>query len=186
MMNKETRPPDTPNLIGSDHGRGRRLNLFADSADAVKLGTCYVLGALALVYCFYVAATQGKEPHLQILICILGGALGWCIGMYLTPSSEGETKKFTEFGKVLLVLGAGFGIAKASDVEAFLRPVFDGGEASVSGLRLILFVSSLLIFGQATYIARLHVRGADEMRREQRTRLLAEVQKKLDELSQLQ
>jgi hypothetical protein len=160
-------------------------SLFSNPADVVKLGTCFSLAAASLVYCFYVAANHGTNNHIQVLICILGGAIGWCIGMYLTPSSEGETKKFAEFGKIVLLLGAGIGIANASDLLQLLKPVIAGDTPSIASLRLLLFSCSLLIFGQGTYIGRLHVRGADDERQQKRERLISEMRKSLDELSNL-
>lgn len=157
-------------------------SLVPNPADAAKLGTCYLLAAVSLVYCFYVAATQGTEHHIQVLICILGGAIGWCIGMYLTPNNEGETKKFSEFGKIILLVGAGIGIAKASDLFEVIRPLLSGDTTGTSSLRILTFTCSLLIFGQATYTGRLHLRGADDERKEKRDKLISEVRKNLEEL----
>ena len=162
-------------------------SIFPNAASAAKLGTCYSLGAASLAYCFYVAATEGPalEHHIQVLLCILGGTIGWCIGMYLTPSSEGETKKFAEFGKVAVLIGAGVGIAKAPDLLEFVRPIPGSGATTASSLRFLLFFCSLLIFGTATYVGRLHVRGADDERAAIREKVLAEVRKSLDTLSKL-
>src|SRR5262245_58747384 len=157
--------------------------LFPNAADAAKLGTCYVLGFASLVYCFYAAATRGAEPHIQVLICILGSSIGWCVGMYLTPDSEGETKRFSEFGKVILMLGAGVGIAKAPDLVDIAKPLLFGDAATTSSLRFLLFSCCLLIFGTATYIARIHVRGVDDERRKKRDKLIGEMQKSLHDLS---
>ena len=160
-----------------------RERLLESRADTVKLGVCYALGALSLAYCFYAACTEGKEHAVQVLICILGGAVGWCVGMYLTPSSEGETKKFSEFGKIILLVGAGIGIGKAQDLYELLEPVLGGDVGDVSALRVLLFICTLLIFGQATYVGRLHVRGAEDKGRQRREKLLAEVRERLDQLS---
>jgi hypothetical protein len=103
--------------------------------------------------------------------------------MYLTPNSEGETKRFSEFGKVVLVLGAGIGIAKTPDLVNIATSIFGQDAANVTSLRILLFACSTLIFGTFTYMARLHVRGADEHRREKREKLITDMRKALEDLS---
>lgn len=160
-------------------------SIFPNAATAAKLGTCYSLGAASLVYCFYVAGTEGAEHHIQVLLCILGGTVGWCIGMYLTPSSEGETKTFSEFGKILVLVAAGVGIAKAPDFLIFIQPLLGSGTSSLPVLRFLLFFCCLLVFGTATYVGRLHVRGEDDERAQNRDKLLSEIRKRIDDLSKL-
>jgi hypothetical protein len=158
------------------------LGPFQSSADAFKIGVSYMFGLVSLGYCIFVAATKGEASHLQVLVCILGGTIGWILGLYLTPDSESEKKRFSEAIKLIAVLAAGFGLAKAEEFLAWLRPYFMDGSKDLTSLRLLLFFCCLLIGGLFTYISRLHVRDEAEKQRQQREKLLLQVKEVLDKL----
>jgi hypothetical protein len=112
--------------------------IFRSDADAFKIGTAYLIGAAGVVYCFYAAATDGSDHVLQGLICIFGGAVGWCVGLYFTPTNEGEKEQLSDASKALLALASGFGLGKIPEITHALSEWFPGKE-SESALRLLLF-----------------------------------------------
>lgn len=161
------------------------LKLFPTYADAFKIVASYLIGFAAISYCLYVAATKGENFHLQLLICILGGAIGWIAGLLLTPDSEGEKRRFSEAGKMLAALAAGFGVGKADDISLWIKPYLISGSNEHITVRALLFFCSLLIAGLFTYISRLHVRDELELLRKRREELLLEASETLEKISRL-
>lgn len=156
------------------------------AADVFKIGVSYVVGSAALVFCLYTAGTHGKTDHyIQVLICILGGVLGWMAGLALTPSSANEKKAFTEYGKAIATFGSGFGLAK---LEALAHWFKDNhylyADTNTAWTQALLFVCCFFILGLFTYISRLHVGEADErqIKREKAYVELAEAIEKLQTL----
>lgn len=155
-------------------------DIFQSRADAVKISLSYLVGVAALSYCFCVAYWS-LHSRVQALICVLGGTIGWCIGLYLTPSSEGEKKQFSEVGKLLLTLFSGVGIGKADSIIEFVKglPVDEQKALAVAG---ILFLCTLLIGALFVYISRLFVKGDIEVQRERRAKTIAELKETIDRL----
>lgn len=157
--------------------------VFRSPADAFKIIASYIIGGTAIGYCLYAAATDGSRPVLQVLVCILGGAIGWCVGLYLTPSSESERKQLSEASKVLLTLLSGFGLGKAGQIADAVRSWLPANEDS-SATRILLFFCTLLIGALFTYISRLFVKGSEESQRSERAKTIAELKATLAKLEQ--
>jgi hypothetical protein len=49
--------------------------------DNFKIVCGYLFGAIAFGVCVYVAICRGTAPHLQVMLCLFGGALGWVVGI---------------------------------------------------------------------------------------------------------
>lgn len=158
------------------------LGPFQSGADAFKIGASYSFGLASIGYCLYAAATEGTAHYLQILICIFGGIVGWILGLYLTPDSESEKKRFGDAAKVVASLTAGFGLGKADELLLWLKPYFTDGPQDITSLRTLLFLCCLLIGSLFTYISRLHVRDETEKQKQQRENLLLQVQENLEKL----
>jgi len=165
--------------------RNAFLRLFSTVADAFKIGASYLIGSAAILYCLHAAATKGEAFHLQLLLCILGGVVGWIIGLFLTPDSEGEKKRFGEAAKLITALVAGFGLGKADELLIWIKPILTTGSQELITLRVLLFTCCLLIAALFTYISRLHVRDPAEAMRIRREKLLIEAQECLDRLVRL-
>lgn len=161
------------------------LGLFQSGADAFKIGASYILGLTTIGYCLYAAATEGEAHYLQILICIFGGTVGWIFGLYLTPDSESEKKRFGDAVRLFAALATGFGLGKAEELLSWLKPYFTTGPQDITSLRTLLFICCLLIGGLFTYISRLHVRDETEKRKLHREKLLLQARDALDKLIQI-
>jgi hypothetical protein len=160
--------------------------VFDGWASAFKIVSSYIIGSIALAFCLVTAWSQGdtEHRHLQILICIMGGVLGWILGLYITPLSETEEKRFSEFGKAFAGLVSGFSLAKSNEILLWIGTEF-GGDPNVRNLRLLLFLSCLFIGALFTYISRLFVRGNAEARNEALNKVVAEIDAGLQKLKQL-
>jgi len=163
------------------------LKLFANPADEFKIIASYIIGGLAIVFCILAAWTTstGNAKYLQVLICVLGGSLGWIFGLFLTPSNEGEKKQFSEFGKALTALVSGFGLAQVNTLVEGVRTASQDMNTEATGIRVLLFSCTLLIGGLFTYISRLHVRGTDEELKGRREKVLSEVLESVEKLRRL-
>ena len=153
--------------------------IFGSPSDAFKILSSYAIGCGALVFCFY-AAARGPNVVLQTMLCIFGGAIGWCLGLYLTPSSENERKQLSEAGKAFLAIVSGFGLGKAGEIVEQLKTWFPPSEESA--IRALLFLSTLMIGALFTYISRLFVKGDLETRREQRAKTIKELKDAINRL----
>jgi RsiW-degrading membrane proteinase PrsW (M82 family) len=157
-------------------------SVFRNTASGFKITCSYIIGLLALLYCLYAAAADA-HPVLQVLICIFGGAIGWCLGLYLTPSSDSEKKQFSEASKILLTLLSGFGLGKAQEIGASVKQWLpENKEAATT--QVLLFLCCVLIGALFTYISRLFVRGAEEQQKEERAKTIKELKSALERLEQ--
>jgi hypothetical protein len=137
----------------------------------------YILGAAAYVTCFVIAFKI--PPHgewwLNILLCLLGGAVGWFVGTLGSPMSGPEESKFAEYGKVLSALVTGFIAAKLDS----LMGRFDTNPADLAILigRVLLFTVPFFLCLQVPFIARWRVRpGTTEQHAKKRARRQRRIQ----------
>jgi len=159
--------------------------VFRNSSDKFKIIASYSLGGCAAIFCLCAAVLEGCRPVLQLLICILGGAIGWCLGLYLTPTDDGERKQLSEASKIALTLLSGVGLAKFNQLSTVIAKwaPYDEPESPV---RILLFLCTMLIGALFTYISRLFVKGSEEDFKAQRLKTLLELRKvvaKLEEQS---
>jgi hypothetical protein len=149
--------------------------MFRNKADKFKIISSYIIGGIAILFCLGVAS-RGPGPVVQILLCILGGAVGWCIGLYLTPSDDGERKTLSEAGKLALTLLSGIGLGKIDDISAAVAR-WAPADQPETPLRLLLILCTVIIGALFTYISRLFVKGEDAELRTQRTETIAELRR---------
>jgi hypothetical protein len=178
---------DKPSIPTLESAPQQHIDLgpFQSNADAFKIGASYLLGIATVIYCIYAAATQGTHHHLQVLICILGGVIGWVFGLYLTPDSTNEEKRFGDAAKLIAVLAAGFGLGKADTILEWLKSLFANEPQDLTALRSLLFLCCLLIGALFTYISRLHIRDSAEVVRQQREALLVDAKNLIEKISKL-
>ena len=93
-----------------------------------------------VTYLSYAMGDDFKASSLNLLIVVLGLALGWLLGILLSPYSEREEKKFSEYAKVDKV------------IEALFQPDFILD--SVHGFRVMSFIAALIISLVFTFVFR--------------------------------
>jgi len=156
--------------------------------DAQKLWTGYILGAAILLACLVISGLRLSGELFDILLCFLGGAAGWTIGILATPLDEEEKTKFSEIWKGFLALGSGYAIAK---LEA---PIVDAATAAIHAdspgvvVRVVLFTTCFLVGLLFTLVSRLYGGSGEERRKRRISSLLAQakdIARKLDDARQV-
>lgn len=122
----------------------------------MKLGVGYALGASAFIACIYAALRAGSNPHLQVVLCLLGGILGWVIGILQTPLNEGERARFSDFVKAVSAVITGFVLAKLDSIFPTLLAKAAASEGETLFLRVTIFLTCLLVGFLYTFITRLY------------------------------
>src|SRR5205085_5041552 len=55
---------------------------------------------------------DGKAFTLNVLICLLGGVLGWGLGILATPIAPDDTGQFAKIGQVISAFASGYLVSK--------------------------------------------------------------------------
>lgn len=110
-----------------------------------KLLVGYVLGTAADAMCFVIAMKMGGEWWLNVLICLFGSILGWCVGMWLSPLDPSERHEFGDYAKALSAFVGGFLIAKLDLMFATA--------VSAQAISTTTFIGRALLFGTTFGIA---------------------------------
>jgi len=153
-----------------------------------KLWTGYALGGAILVTCLVISGLSGTTPSFHVLLCLLGGAAGWTVGIVATPFDEEEKTKFSEILKGFLALGSGYAIAKLEGpiVEAATAAIkVDGSGIAV---RIALFTTCFLVGLLLTLVTRLYGSTEEERKKKRIANLLEqakEIARKLDDARQV-
>ncbi|WP_421657339.1 hypothetical protein [Leptothermofonsia sp. ETS-13] len=90
---------------------------------------------------FLVMFSIGSIPQLNVLFLFCGGLLGWILGILITPTSDVERTKFSEFGKAIATFLTGFLVAKIERIfELAVQDRSDISDVFVG--RSLLFITS--------------------------------------------
>jgi hypothetical protein len=135
--------PEQPSIESIPSPKARPMNLVIG----------YVVGALFYIICFVIAFKMNSDWWLNLLPCLFGGVVGWCMGMLLSPLTHYESIQFSAYGKAVSAFVTGFVIAKletlfpgALTAQVVTTPAFVG--------RLLLFAITFCIGLQFTFVAR--------------------------------
>jgi hypothetical protein len=123
----------------------------------VVSGVFALLMGGTVIYLAVHFSTEPIESSLNILIVILGLALGWLLGILLSPYDNAEDKKFTMYAKAFGVFASGYLVGK---VDKFIEELFNPAFIldSVHGFRVMAFMAALIISMVITFIFRLYDR----------------------------
>lgn len=155
--------------------------IFQNHADFFKIGSGYVLGAVAFGFCLYAASTVGSQPYFQVLLCVFGGLLGWVVGIFITPLNEGEKKQFSEYAKAISAVFSGFLLAKLESVVQATPAGAFGGDILLT--RSLLFFSCFLVGTLFTFMGRRYVRGTEAEQQAKRQKAIEELQDAVNKLN---
>ena len=104
----------------------------------------YFLGLIAIGFLFWSCFSIGNSPQLNILFLFCGGLIGWILGILITPISDVERSRFSEFGKAITTFLSGFLLAKVEGVfELAVQEKSDISDVFI-GRSLLLVVSFAL------------------------------------------
>jgi hypothetical protein len=114
----------------------------ASPARAPEGGERYLAG-LGVGICFFLVcvgiAIFVEKSTPQVLLCLFGGALGWFIGILISPTSKGQEEQFKGYARAISALISGFLLAK---LDQFLEPVVKASADS-----LVTWIVPSLLFG---------------------------------------
>ena len=159
---------------------GRVTQLVKD--EFFKIAAGYILGATAVIYCLYVAAT-GTQPILQVLLCILGAALGWIAGILITPLNSKERKRFSEYAKAVAAFLSGYVIAKFDVVAQASVIEMAKSNSELFFTRSLVFSICFSVSMLFTFIGRSYIHGTDAEMRTKRDKAIREIDEALQTLN---
>lgn len=97
-----------------------------------------------------------KEPSdvaINLGLVILGGAIGWVIGIFLTPYGEGQKAEFAEYASVIALFASGYLVGKIdAAISHLLKP--ENLFTPMVGFRLVITFSSFLLGMLVTVVIR--------------------------------
>lgn len=112
-----------------------------------------VLGGTVVYLSLVVGEDAKAASSLNLLIVVLGLSIGWLFGILLSPYSESEEKKFTNYAKAFGIFASGYLIGKVDKVlEELLKPDFILD--SVHGFRVMAFAAAFVVGLVITFVFR--------------------------------
>lgn len=116
----------------------------------------YFLGLIAAGFLFWSCFSIGNSPQLNVLFLFCGGLIGWILGILITPISDTERSRFSEFGKAIATFLTGFLLAKIERIfELAVKDKSDVSDVFIG--RSLLLVVSLALGILFTFIWRSYV-----------------------------
>ena len=123
----------------------RKLLYIASSAAFAML--------IGLAICSFIIASTTIDISINATVMILGSALGWLCGTFITPYNNKESEYVSSFTKLASVFVSGYVIGKMDRIiEHFLNPGFFFG--TLSAFRTMSFLATFVIALMLTYIYR--------------------------------
>jgi hypothetical protein len=128
---------------------------------SLTIGSAIVLAFLALS----IAVTPSGEPHaalLNVSVVLLAIAVGWLLGVLISPYNKDEQQRFSEYARAFGVFISGYLIAKVDKIlEKVLDPValFE----PTRQFRFLSFLTVCIVATLVTFIGRSYeIDGLDE------------------------
>lgn len=110
-------------------------------------------GSLCYMAVDFKTGTTIAPATLNAMIVLLGLSFGWLFGILLSPYSDDEKNRFSEYAKAFGVFASGYLVGKTDKVvEELFKPDFLLD--SLHGFRVMAFVSAFLISMIATFVFR--------------------------------
>lgn len=125
-----------------------KLPQWSPMVVAVLMGWGYV--ALAAVLISVLSDTRQAEA-LSASVAMVGAAIGWLLGVALSPYNEKEESSFTKYGAAVAAFSSGYLVARTDDL---VKQILSSALTPVVGFRLALFVTALLVSMLATHASR--------------------------------
>lgn len=117
-------------------------------------GSCaaaVLLGLAILILSFFVGAPAAAP--LNVAVIVLGAALGWLLGLLISPYSKREKDSFAIYTSAFGVFASGYLVGKADKVlGTILDPEFLLD--TVHGFRTLAFVTALILGLIVTFVFR--------------------------------
>ena len=124
---------------------------FGQFSWGIRIGI--LLGAIFYAACLVIALFL-ERWWLNVLLCMLGGVLGWFVGILGSPASRVQSTRFLEYRRALSAFVSGFVLARLDVLVS--RTDFDKvGDPYLLLARVLLFAVTFVASVQFTFITRL-------------------------------
>jgi predicted membrane protein len=125
-----------------------KLPQWSPMVVAVLMGWVYV--GLAAVLISVLSDTRQAEA-LSASVAMMGAAIGWLLGVALSPYTRKEESSFTKYGAAVAAFGSGYLVARTDDL---VKQILSSALTAVIGFRVALFVTAVLVSMLATHASR--------------------------------
>ena len=124
------------------------------------MNTKLALSGIVIVFLYsligWLATRVKKEPTdmaINFILIILGGAIGWVVGIFLTPYGVGQKAEFAEYASVVALFASGYLVGK---VDAAISHLFKPEYmfTPIVGFRMAATFSSFLLGMLVTVVIR--------------------------------
>jgi hypothetical protein len=106
--------------------------------------------ALAAFLISALSDTRQAEA-LSASVAMVGAAIGWLLGVALSPYTKEEKSSFTKYGAAVAAFGSGYLVARTDDL---VKQILSSALQPVVGFRLALFVTAVLVSMLVTHANR--------------------------------
>ena len=108
----------------------------------IKIG--FLLALIVAGFSLWSSFLIGNSPQINVLFLFCGGLIGWILGILITPISDTEKSRFSEFGKAITAFLTGFLLSKVERIfELTIRDKSDVSDVFI-GRSLLLVVAFAL------------------------------------------
>ena len=139
--------------------QGSSLYLQLISANLMGL----IFGSVIIWIAYRIGKDDGSYIT-NVLICILGGLIGWVLGVLATPLNTAEGIRFLTYTELLSVFASGYLVSK---LDRFLeKTLFDQDSPSViAWIRSGLFIAALISVLVPVFVNRSYLHAQREENR---------------------
>ncbi|PSL80355.1 hypothetical protein C7T35_32860 [Variovorax sp. WS11] len=142
----------------------------------------YAIGGAVFFACIVSALIGGEDRTFQVMLCLLGGSVGWAAGIVATPLSEDEKSKFSGIAKAFVALGSGYVIGKIEGQLVTLVSGLIASNTATLAFRVVLFLTCTTIGFLFTLVTRLYGTTEQEKRKKHEARLLGQAEEILEKI----
>jgi hypothetical protein len=137
---ESTEPPKS--WLGRYRVAVMSANIMAVAFNSILIWACWQLGN-----------NDSKAFTLNILLCLLGAAIGWGAGILATPIAQDDTAQFAKVGQIISALVTGYIVSK---LDRFLERVLYSSDQpnTIAWERFCLFLVALLVMLIVVFINR--------------------------------
>lgn len=126
-----------------------------DFSDIIIASIVFLVASGLIAFCILFSGKDQKEMLFSLLVSVFGSALGWIIGIYLSPYNAHEDRKFNEFARAITLFFVGFLFAKLdADIISAIRAVLLGSFAKDLYFDLFGFSIMFIVSVGVTYVTR--------------------------------
>ena len=119
--------------------------------------TAFIVLALTLLFSAYFLFESAQERAVTVVVGVLGGALGWVLGILSSPYDKQERNQFSEYAKIVYGFLTGYLVSKADRLfELALADRLFSTDAFV--FRVLYFLAAFFLAFLIAFVGRRYER----------------------------